>query len=374
MTSKVAIVIDSGSGVTKAGFAGSEGPKSVFPSIIGSPKSTQQMVGGQNKDFFVGYEACAKADLLNLREPIENGLITNWEDMERLWHHTFYDELLVSPEEHAVVLTEKPMCPRMNRERMIQIMFETFHVKGFYSAVQAVLALFSLGRTTGVVWDAGEGVSFTVPIYEGYGLPHAIMQSGISGLDLTKLMIKMLGESGFDTDTLKPREVRTMKEQVCWVALDYQAEVQKSENMKVERTNFQLPDGVEVSYGTEAFRVPEALFMPSIAGSKSDGVQQLIHTSLEKCDIDVRKELYSTIMLSGGTSMFHGLPERMEKEIIALATPSMKVRVIATPERKNAVWLGGSVFGSLDAFPQMMIDYSEYLEEGVQIVHRKNYG
>ena len=374
MTQTPAIVIDSGSGSTKAGFAGAEGPRSIFPSIIGSPKSTQQMVGGQNKDFFVGFEAVAKSDLLNLRQPIENGLVTNWEDMERLWQHTFYNELLVVPEDHAIVLTEKPMCPRMNREKMIQIMFETFHVKGFYSGVQAVLALFSLGKTTGVVWDAGEGLSFIVPIYEGYGLPHAIMQSGISGLDLTKLLINMLVESGFDKDTLKIPEVRAMKEQICTVALDYQAEIQKAEAVQSARTNFQLPDGVEVSYGTEAFRCPEALFTPSIAGSQSDGIQQLIHTSLEKCDIDVRKELYSTIMLSGGTSMFHDLPERMEKEIVALATPSMKVHVIATPERKNAVWLGGSVFGSLEAFPQMMIDHSEYQEEGVQIVHRKCYG
>lgn len=374
MLSRPAIVIDSGSGSTKAGFAGAEGPRSIFPSIIGTPKSTQQMVGGQNKDFFVGYEAVAKSDLLNLKQPIENGLVTNWDDMEKLWHHTFYNELLAVPEDHAVVLTEKPMCPRMNREKMIQIMFETFHTKGFYSGVQAVLALFSLGKTTGVVWDAGEGLSFTVPIYEGYGLPHAIMQSGLSGVDLTKLLIKMLGENGFDENTLKIPAVRVMKEQICTVALDYQAEMQKSETVKVPRINFQLPDGVEVTYGTEAFRCPEALFTPSIAGSQSDGIQQLIHTSLEKCDIDVRKELYSTIMLCGGTSMFHGLPERMEKEIVALATPSMKVHVIATPERKNAVWLGGSVFGSLEAFPQMMIDQSEYQEVGIQIVHQKCYG
>jgi actin-related protein len=234
--------------------------------------------------------------------------------------------------------------------------------------------LFSLGRTTGVVWDAGEGVSFTVPIYEGYGLPHAIMRSSISGCDLTKLLIKMLTEAGFEEATLKFSEVRTMKEQVCAVALDFQAEIQKAESAKAPRTRYQLPDGVEVSYGTEYFKCPEALFTPSVAGSQADGIQQLIHISLERCDVDVRKELYSNIILCGGSSMFHGLAERMEKEIIALATPQMKVNVVATPERKNSVWLGGSVLGSLDAFPQMMIDRTEYRDEGVQIVHKKCYG
>jgi actin-related protein len=373
MSVGIPLVVDNGSGNTKAGFAGAEGPKSIFSTIIGSPKSNQQMVGGQNKDFFVGFEAVAKAALLNLRHPIENGLATNWEDMERLWNHTFYNELLTSPDEHPIVLTEKPMCPRMNREKMIQIMFETFNVRGFYSGVQAVLALFSLGRTTGVVWDAGEGVSFTVPIYEGYGLPHAIMRSALSGSDLTSLLMKMLADGGYDPTILKFEEVRSMKEQICQVALDFQAEVQKAEAAKAPTTRFPLSNGLEVAYGTECFRCPEALFTPSIAGSASDGIQQLIHIALERCDVDVRKELYSNIVLCGGTSMFRGLAERMEKEVVALATPQMKVNVTATPERKNSVWLGGSVLGSLDAFPQMMIDRTEYRDEGVQIVHKKCY-
>lgn len=368
-----ALVIDCGSGYTKAGFAGAEGPKSVFPTVIGLPKSSQQMVGGQNKDFFVGFEAFAKSDLLNLNQPIENGLVTNWEELEKLWNHTFYNELIVSPEEHPVILTEKPKWPRANREKMIQIMFESFNVKGFYSGVQAVFALFSLGKTTGVVWDAGEGVSYTVPIYEGYGLPHAIMKSSLSGSDLTNYMIEMLVKSGFDREILKPKEVRTMKEQVCTVALDFQAEMQKREAAKAPRANFKLAGGVEVNYGNEALRCPEALFNPSMAGSSSEGVHQLIHIALERCDIDVRKELYSYIVLSGGTSMFHGLAERLEKEIIALATPQMKVNVIATPERKIAAWLGGSVLGALDAFPQMMISREEYREDGAQLIHRKCY-
>jgi len=368
-----AIVIDSGSSFTKAGFAGAEGPKTVFPTVIGTPRSNQQMVGGQNKEFFVGGEAYAKSALLNLRQPIENGLVTNWDDMEKLWNHTFYNELLVAADERPVILTEKPMCPRMSREKMIQIMFEVFNVRGFYSGIQGVLALFSLGKTTGVVWDAGEGVSFTVPIYEGYGLTHAIMRSGISGGDLTALLLRMLVESGHDEASLRPKEVSAMKEQVCAVSLDYQADMQKSETARTPRSNFQLPDGVEVTYTTETFRCPEALFTPSIARSTSNGVQGLIHGALEKCDLDVRKELYTTIVLTGGTSMFRGLAERMEKEIVALAAPQMKVNVIATPERRNAVWLGGSVLGSLDAFPQMMIDRAEFQEEGAQIVHRKCY-
>lgn len=368
-----AIVIDNGSGLTKAGFAGVEAPKVIFPSVIGTPKSDQQMVGGQNKEFFVGFEAYAKSDPLNLRQPIENGNVINWEDMEKLWHHTFYDELHIVPEDHSVILTEKPMCPRQNREKMIQIMFETFRVRGFFSGIQAVLALFSLGKTTGVVWDAGEGVSFTVPIYEGFALPHAILRSGISGGDLTNLLIKMLIEAGHDPAILKFNDVQLMKEQICSVSPDYQAEIQKIDVPNASRTSYHLASGSNVTYNAERIKCAEALFTPSIAGSTSDGVPQLIYTALERCDTDVSKEMYSNIMLSGGTSMFRGLPERMEKEIIQMASPSTKVHVGATPERKNAVWLGGSVLGSLEPYPQMEISRQEYQETGIEIVHTKCY-
>ncbi|MDB6141350.1 MAG: actin, non-muscle 6 [Pseudomonas sp.] len=363
------IVIDLGSGITKAGFSGDNAPRAVFPTIVGRPRKA---VSGQ-KDLYVGDEALSNSGTLTLKYPLEHGPVENWDDLEKLLDHTFYNELRWPPALYAILVALPPLNSKSDMERMTQILFESFNCPAVCLVSGPILSLYASGRTTGVVVDVGDGVTYIAPISKAYVLPHAVVKSDLAGRDLTNYLRIILAERGYSFARTAEHEIaRNIKETLSYVALDYEEEMQTAASSSTLDKVYELPDGQVVAVGNECFRCPEALLQPSLLGKDLRGIHELVYESIMKCDIDIRQELFNNIILSGGSTMFGGFADRLKKELVKLVPPSMNVNVIAPTDRKYSTWIGGKQLASLPAFQKHFITPKEYDGDGPAIIHRKN--
>ena len=361
------LVIHNGSGMMKAGYAGDDAPRVVMPSLVEKPRNQGIMAGVNLDDCYVGNEARSNRRIMSLRYPIQRGVITDWDCMEKLWNHIFTNELRLNPSDYPVICTDSPSYAIENREKMAQIMFETFNVPAFHVVNTATLALYASGRTTGTVLQSGDGVTYAATIYEGVTIPHGIQRLDIGGRDLIEYMMKLFTEKGYSFVTSAEREiVRDIKEKLGYVASNYSDEYH-SENL--ERL-YELPDGNIITITHERFRCTEPLFCPKLLEIESKGIHELIYDSINKCCFDIRKELYANIVLAGGNTMFPGIGDRLHKELSILAPNDLKLKVISPPERKYSIWIGGSILGSLSTMENMWITKSSYEECGPSIIQK----
>jgi len=364
------VVIDNGSGVIKAGFAGDDSPKCFFPSYVGRPKHVRIMAGAVEGDVFIGRKAQELRGLLKIKYPIEHGIVSDWDDMERIWKYIYEEELKTASEEHPVLLTEAPLNPRNNREAAAQMFFETFNVPALFASIQAVLSLYSSGRTTGIVLDSGDGVTHAVPVYEGFALPNAIRRVDIAGRDVTEYLQLLLRKSGYKFTTTAEKEVvRIIKEKTCYVAVNPSKE-EKDMNGKYD--DFVLPDGNVVKLGAERFKAPEILFNPELIGLEYAGIHQVVVDSINRVDLDLRKSLFANVVLSGGSTLYKEFGTRLLNEVRKLAVKDIKIKIYAPPERKYSTWIGGSILAGLSSFKKMWVSAEEF-QEDPEIIHKKSF-
>lgn len=378
------IVSDNGTGFVKCGFAGSNFPSHIFPSLVGRPILRSQAKVGNIaiKDIMVGDEASELRAMLEVTYPMDNGIVRSWDDMKIVWEHT-WEKLEIDPTECKVLLTEPPMNPNKNRERLMTEMFETYGFQGIYVAVQAVLTLYAQGLLTGVVIDSGDGVTHIVPVYEGFALPHLTRRLDIAGRDITKYLIKLLLLRGYAFNASADFEtVRIMKEKLCYVGYDVEIEQKLANETTTLVQTYKLPDGREVKVGGERFGAPEALFQPHLINVEGAGVAELLFNCINAADIDTRAEFYKHIVLSGGSTMYPGLPSRLEREIKQLylervlkgdvsRLAKFKIRIEDPPRRKHMVFLGGAVLADIiKDKEEVWISKAEYEEQGVKCLSK----
>ncbi|UYV70684.1 ACTR2 [Cordylochernes scorpioides] len=430
----------------KCGYAGSNFPAFTFPSMVGRPiiraahkigdievkiqhvlssmhshfdkvspelrfcRTNIRSVRSWLQDLMVGDEASKLRSMLEVSYPMENGIVRNWDDMCHVWDYTFGPAKMdLDPTQCKILLTEPPMNPLKNREKMIEVMFESYQFAGTYIAIQAVLTLYAQGLLTGVVVDSGDGVTHICPVFEGFALPHLTRRLDIAGRDITRYLIKLLLLRGYAFNHSADFEtVRMMKEKLCYIGYNIEQEQKLAleTTYLVESYTFillfggatawcvcvQLPDGRVIKLGGERFEAPEALFQPHLINVEGQGLAELVFGTVQSADIDIRPELYKHIVLSGGSTMYPGLPSRLEREIKQLylervlrgdhdklsrtecmcAVQKFKIRIEDPPRRKDMVFIGGAVLADVmkdkDTF---WMSREEYLEKGLKVVMEK---
>jgi len=387
------IVCDNGTGYVKCGFGGDNFPRHHFPSIVGRPvlraavKTNKRKQQQKLKDIMVGDECLGVEEFLEITRPLENGQIRNWDDIIHVWDYVFEQKLQVDPKGRKILLTEPPMNPKKNRERMLKMMFEKYQFGYCHVAIQAVLVLYAQGLNTGVVVDTGDGVTHVIPVFQGYTLPNVTRRLDIAGRDITRYLVRLLQLRGYSLTAGADFEtVRRLKELFCYCALDTQAEGKLAAETTYLVEKFTLPDGREISLGRERYQAAEVLFRPELLDMDIPGIHEQVFSAINAADIDLREDFYRHIVLSGGTSMLAGFPSRLEKDVTdlyverilkgnrkALKKSKIKIKIEDPPRRKNIVFMGGSVLANLmkDVDDQFWYSKEDWDEMGPSILNRK---
>jgi len=404
-----AIVLDIGSTNAKAGYAGEDTPKCVIPSSLGAIYVTENNVA-KNVQYFVGTSSLSfRRDKMEIINPIQKGLVSNWEAMEQLWDHIFLDRLRINPKEHPLLVSEPSFNTRPFRETLTEILFEKHEIPGLFVAKNAVLTCFASGKSSGLVLDSGGGTTCVAAVHDGYVLQRSIIKSLLGGDALTDIYLKTLEQKNIhirphymiqSKREIRPGEfevqlkdlpnttesyrqymikqiIRDLKESVCRIS---DSTFDEQSNANIPSIGYELPDGNVISVGTDRFSIPELLFNPEPLNEKGFieeplvGLPQMVWNSISKCDTDIRRELFSSIVVTGGNSLLPQFSERLHNELLEKVPQMYKVRMVATNstvERQFSVWIGGSILASLGTFQQMWMSKSEYDEHGRSLVERK---
>eukprot|EP01084_Bolivina_argentea_P293802 505379_1 len=415
------LVIDMGSYKTSSGFGGDDAPRSVISSSIGYlshnkiQDKDKQTYFGEYEPFTIkqfdykydtnklniqptteyfpsinnilisafirnNFKKQLPNDITNLiNKNIPRGMIINWENIQLLWQHIFSNELRILPDEYCILLSEPPINPKYNRNKMSEILFETFDSYGITFENTASLSLIPSGRNEGIVIDSGYYKTDITPIYGGYALKNNIIRLELGGYDVSNYLQMLIKDN--KNISLSLDIVNDIKHKLVDVNLN--DEMLQTDNImrcvQIMNTNnnksYKLPDGKCINIGKELFMSTEILFEPTLINKaciNENGIHKLLCELINNCDIDLRPNLYNNVVLSGGNTMFDNLYWRLESEIFKINDVKglNRIKIMSpTAERKYSAWIGGSIL--LQLSNTMWVYKHEYLEYGNTIIHRK---
>lgn len=383
------IVIDNGSGFIKAGWAGEDAPRFIIPAIVADHFSSSTaahsaaMDAMEGNEYLVGQEALqarhASSGATNTMEPIQRGKVVDWDALQKIWDHIFKNCLQVDPTQYPVLMTCPPGAGQDMREEIAKRMFKQFNVPALCLCNASVMSLFSTGRTTGVVLEVGEGVTYTVPVFEGFSLKHATLRLPLAGIDVTRYLMEILSEKGIKFSDFHFDIVQDIKEKLCAVRLNPNGDAMEEEETPPDELTYELPDGQVIRIDDHArYTSSEILFNPnkvevSTEEDYTGGVGKMVHDTILMCDEELQKEFFKNIVLGGGSSMIKGFGARMRREIAERVGQHTFTHVVLDSQRKCSAWIGGSMYASLETFGMIKITAQEYQLDPT-IVHQKFFG
>lgn len=381
----------------------------------------------------------SRRDAMRVESPFHEGIVTDWDAAEALMEHSYKNCLSCEPTDHPLLMAEPSFNTSAAREKMTELAFEKFNVPAFFLCKNAVLTAFASGRGTALVLDVGGGMTSATAVHDGYVLNRPLKRSPLAGDMLNELLLKSaelrdpapairplytlkrtpVGPGEFKLEPqdfpgthasyhrhMQLQVMKDVKECLCRCSL---AAPTTSAPLDCSAWDYEMPDRSVVDYWWERLHLPELLLSPSLlrsnppswlrqppsaaapgvpaaapetpaelAGMVPEGIlglPEMVSECIRACDTDMRRELWGSIIVSGGTSLLPGLTERLHSRLNELVPQmSMKVKLIATSvpsERRFSTWIGGSILASLGSFQQLWMSKAEYEEQGASGIHRK---
>ena len=367
--SKTPIIIDIGTSTIKAGLSGQEKPSLIFPNYFGEMKYSKS-VGfwkEDDKKQIVGNDCNKYFGVVKLKYPLSHGIFNNKEDINPIFEYIYsnLDMSITEIKEHPVLIAEPLLNPQENRKDIAKVLFDTYKIENLFFASQPILSLFSTSSTSGAVLESGDGVTQSCIIYEGYTIPGSYKRINLGGREVTEYLQFLLNRKGYELKNSDGFQItKKIKEELCEIF------PQEQEN-NLEIKNYTLPDDSIIEIGDERRLAPEILFNPLIREYEYPGIQEILAESINKTNVDLKLQLYGSILLSGGNTNIKGMKERIYKEIKKLAPKNAKVRLHTPSNPENCCWIGGNIISSLEISKEMWISIKEWMEKGEYIINTR---
>ena len=367
--SKTPIIIDIGTSSIKAGLSGQEKPSLIFPNYFGEMKYSKSVGSWKDDDkkHIIGNDCNKYFGVVKLKYPLSHGIFNDSKDISSIFDYIYsnLDMSITEIKEHPVLIAEPLLNPQENRRNIAKVLFDTYKIEQIFFASQPILSLFSTSSTSGAVLESGDGVTQSCIIYEGYTIPGSFKRINLGGKEVTEYLQYLLNKKGLELRNSDGFQItKKIKEELCEICSP------ENEN-KLEPKNYTLPDDSILEIGDERRLAPEILFNPLIREYEYPGIQEILAESINKTNVDLKLQLYGSILLSGGNTNIKGMKERIYKEIKKLAPNKAKIRLHTPSNPENCCWIGGNIISSLEISKEMWISVKEYMEKGENILHTR---